>query len=124
MLHALLIRFEKLEQQKRTVLSKAEQLTIKQQQFRTAATECSTLTVLDHLVKVEAGFLQSIRERLPEAVPVRFSDRMGALLVNAVMLSPLKVKVPASAPMVLPEANPDLALIGPAWTRVREEMAD
>ena len=123
MLPAIRTRFEKLEQQKRTMLLDAAKLTSVRQHYRPTANAWSTLDVLDHLMKVEAGFLHAVREHLCEAVRVRFSDRIGGLLVNAVMLSPLRVKVPAKAAIVLPEASPDLPRINAGWACAREEMA-
>ncbi|MBV8865323.1 MAG: DinB family protein [Acidobacteriaceae bacterium] len=124
MIPAIRTQLEKLERQKQTMLSNAAQLTLRQQHFRPAATAWSSLNLLDHLMKVESGFLQGVRGQLPKGAPLRFSDRIGALLVITVMLSPMRVKVPPAAAISLPEQDPDLSLIGPAWARVREQMAD
>jgi len=82
------------------------------------------LDVLDHLVKVEEALLEAAHEQLPNGIPVTFKDRVGAFFVISVMRSPMRVKVPTSATMVLPEATTDSHDTAKRWSEVREQMAN
>lgn len=116
--------FEKLERRKQTVLSDVGGLSPAQARFQSEPAAWSALEVLDHLVKVERGFLEGVRKALPHGAPVPFLDRVKALAVIAVMQSPIRVKVPTSALTVLPEAATDLTGIVTRWDNVRHDMAD
>ena len=115
--------FERLQRQKETVFSGISTWSVERLQFRPEPASWSTLDVLDHLVKVEKGFLDAVQENLPECRPVTFRDRLGALMVICVMQSPIRVKVPASVAQVLPEKAMNLSMITEQWQATREEMA-
>jgi hypothetical protein len=115
--------FEKLERQKQTVLADVAGLSAAQLAFRPEAS-WSVLNVLDHLVKVEKAFVANVHGHLPNGMPVTLRDRVGGMAVIFVMQSPMRVKVPPAASMVLPEATVTLPETGARWAEVREEMAD
>ncbi len=114
----------KLETQKCDVLSEVARLSSTQLRFRPQPGDWSALDVLDHLVKVEESLLRTVRRHLPDGVAISARDRVGALLITSVMLSPMRVKVPASASMVLPAATMDLPAIVASWSSVRDQMAN
>jgi hypothetical protein len=80
--------------------------------------------VLDHLMKVEKASLEAVQEKLPDGTPITFRDRLGVLFINSLMRSPIRVKVPASAAVVLPQGTADLSGTVTAWGDVREQMAN
>ena len=75
-------------------------------------------------MKVEKGLLESVQDQLPNGTPLKFKDQMGALFIIAVMQSPMRVKVPASASMVLPDVMADTSETAVRWSEVREDMAN
>ena len=116
--------FERLETQKQKVLTDVAGLSAAQLRFRPEPTAWSVPDVLDHLIKVEKALLEAVQDQLPNGTPLKFKDRVGASFIIAVMHSPMRVKVPASASMVLPESRADSSKIAARWSEVREEMAD
>jgi len=114
---------EKLERQKSALLSDVASLGAEQIWFRPEPSSWSVADVLDHLVKVEQASLEAVRRQLPGDAPPALGDRMRAAIVILVMRSPVRVKVPASATQVLPEAA-DPAKSEPRWSEVRKEMGD
>lgn len=116
--------FEKLEMQKQKVLAGVARLSAAQLRFRPEPTGWSVSDVLDHLMKVEKALLETVQANLPDGTPLQLIDRVGALFIIAVMQSPIRVKVPASASMVLPDATADTSETAMRWSEVREEMAD
>ncbi len=121
---AILRRFETLERQKRSILSGVMRLSAAQLHFRPAPAVWSVLDVLDHLIKVEKAFLEAVQEQLPNGAPLTFRDRVRAWLLTAVMLMPIRVKVPASASIVWPQGTPDLPEAAASWNDVRRRMAN
>jgi hypothetical protein len=51
-------------------------------------------------------------------------DRIGAIFTIGLMLSPMRVKAPASATAILPQTTEDPAETALRWKEVRTEMAD
>lgn len=115
-------RFAKLEGQKRAVVAEVGALSAAQLNFRPGSGVWSVLDVVDHLIKVETGWLGAVRTELPDGKPVTLRDRVGAMVVNGVMRSPIRVRVPAGAEMVLPAPAVDREEAGARWDGVREEM--
>lgn len=116
--------FERLERQKRLVLSDLSRWSESAIRYRPEPAAWSAMDVVDHLVKVEKASLEGIHSQLPNEIPLTFKDRIGGLLVISVMKSPMRIKVPASVSMVLPESTPDQAAIARHWDEVRAEMGD
>lgn len=117
-------RFDKLERQKCEVLSVLARLSTPQLYFRPTPGAWCALEVLDHLIRVEESTLQTVREHLPNGISISLRDRAGGLFITSVMLSPMRVKVPPSASMVMPAATKDLSACAASWTEVREKMAN
>lgn len=90
-------RFERLERQKRSIVSGVVRLSAAQLRFRPAPAASSVLDVLDHSIRVERALLEAVREQLPNGAPLTFRDRVRAWLLIAIMLTPIRVKVAASA---------------------------
>jgi uncharacterized damage-inducible protein DinB len=124
MTRAILRRFERLERQKCSILSGVMRLSAAQLHFRPAPAAWSVLDVLDHLIRVEKALLEAVREHLPSGAPLTFRDRVRAWLLTAVMLTPIRVKVPASASVVWPERTADLPEAAASWDDVRGRMAN
>ena len=123
-MHASIKRtFLKLERQKAEMLGETAAWSAAGLRFRPEPGSWSALEVLDHVVKVEINVMDAARHNLPEGHPIGFKDRLGGLMVNAVMRSPKRVKVPASARMVLPEITADPALVIRRWDESRQAMA-
>jgi len=116
--------FERLEQEKAGLLSGISSWPEKLLRFRPGPAAWSTLDVLDHLVKVEKGFLSQVRSSLPEQHAVSIPGRLRAMMVNAVMRSSLRVKVPAGAEVVLPDNSADFHTIVAGWDETRRDLGD
>ena len=116
--------FEKLERQKETILLDIAGFSESQLRFRPGPDAWSILGVLDHLMKVEKAALQTVQGKLTNRVPLSFRDRAGAFFLISLMQSPMWVKVPASASMVLPESSADISGIVSSWRAVRAEWLD
>jgi uncharacterized damage-inducible protein DinB len=115
--------FDDLQRRKRAVLFGLSAWSEERLCLQPAPASWSALDVLDHLLKVEQGWLDAVRSNLPDGHPVALRDRLGAWAVLCVMRSPMRVKVPDSASQVLPEKAADLSLITQQWQAAREEMA-
>lgn len=114
-------KFERLQCQKLAVLSQMKGLTPEQLNLRPEPSGWSVLEVLDHVTKVESALLDNVRINLAQSASVTLKERAGAWLVVAVMLSPIRIKVPASATAVLPELT-SLAAIASNWDQIRSSM--
>lgn len=117
--------FATLERQKLALLSSVSTWSDARLRHRPEPSVWSALDLLDHLVKVEIGTLAALRSNLPNGSPVTLRDRFGALMVNAVMLSPKRIKVPASAAqLVLPEPAAEPSTILERWSELRLDISD
>ncbi len=115
--------FEKLEKQKNALISEVSTWSAERAKFRLNPDCWSSREVLDHLFKVEQACLSVARNNLSAGHPVTTKDRLGSCMVIGVMMSPMRVKVPAAAARVLPEAA-DLSVTVERWNQTRREMAD
>lgn len=116
--------FEKLERQKADVLSEISGWSAERLRFQPSPSSWSTLAVLDHLVKVEESLLLALQSSLPDGHSVPFKDRLGGLAVTCVMLSPMRVKVPTAAKIVVPDTVSDPLLVTNRWNKTRAELAN
>ena len=112
-----------LRTQTTALLSRIQPWSRAQHNFRPNLNDWSALEVLDHLSKVEQSILGALKSNLPQGHVVSLKDRVGGMIVNLVMRSPLKVKVPPGA-KVFPDAEPDLPAISRRWTEAQSEMAE
>ena len=115
-------RFERLERQKAALLSGISIWSTARLRFQPDPASWSVLDVLQHLVKVEEAFLRAVGANLPHGRALTLKDRVGALAVLGVMRSPIRVKVPARAATVAPEATEDLPLLTVHWDQAREKL--
>jgi len=116
-------QLQTLQTQTATLLFRVQPWSAAQLNFRLASKEWSTLEVLDHLSKVEQNVLSALKSNVSQGHAITLKDRIGSIMVNLVMLSPLKVKVPPGA-KVHPDAEPDLPAISRRWTEAQSEMAE
>jgi hypothetical protein len=115
-------RFSHLERQKQALLEDLATWPAARLSFRPAPSAWSALEVLDHLCRVERGWTLAVRRNLADGPQVTVRDRVGALVVNAVMRSPRRVKVPAAATAVLPAGAHDLPALASRWADGRLQM--
>ena len=120
---ALQRKFQKLQRQKQDVLSDLAGLSAAQLHFQPDSNSWCALDVLDHVIKTESTILAMVRQQLPNKNRVTLQNRAGAMLVNAIMRSPIRVKVPRQATMVLPSTESDLPDITANWSRTRDDIA-
>jgi len=116
--------FDRLERKKKGVLGEVRGYSAEELRFRPGVGEWSAIEVLDHLAKVERGLVDRVRRELPEGNPVTLKDGVGARMVILVMKSPMRVKVPRAAKVVLPEALASLAEVEERWSEGRKEMSE
>lgn len=90
--------------------------------FHPSPESWSAAGVLDHVVKVEAGILNTMQAHLPEGHPVTMNDQLRARLLITIMRSPMRVKVPVAAQAVLPGAEQDISGLIRLWQVVRTDM--
>ena len=111
-----------LERQKAAVLTGVEGWSPTRLHFRPAGNTWSTSQVLDHLVRVEASIVAATHGglRAPHRIGVR--DRLGTVFLTRIFRSDRRVKVPPSAPQILPEDQPDLDAIRQHWAEVRRDL--
>lgn len=117
-------RLDTLTRQKKGMLRQLSGWSEAQLSFRPNPTQWSALDMLDHLVKVEKAAHAAVFKNLPRGHPITLKDRLGAQAVFAVMRSPIRVKVPAAASVVLPEQTADLPKIEAHWNNVRQEILE
>ena len=115
--------FQTLELQKRALLDRIAAWPTEQRQFRPAPGRWSALDIVDHLVRMEETALVGVQTNLPHGHPVRIIDRLSGMLVNGLMRSPIRIRVPAGVPAVLPDGAADLDALGNRWAEIRKEMA-
>ncbi len=84
----------------------------------------SALDIVDHLVRVDSGILGAIRGNLVRPTVISVRDQIRGLIVNAVMLSPLRVKVPASATSALPQNAESLPELLARWEETSRAFAN
>ncbi len=121
---ALSKAFQRLEREKQALLSAVASECAEAMSRRPEPGCWSRAEVLDHLAKVEEACVNSVQANLKHSRPVRLQHRLKALMVNGVMRTPLRVKVPASAKGVLPAAAADVGVVREQWSEVRRRLAE
>jgi hypothetical protein len=97
--------------------------TPKQLCFRCTPTSWCALEALDHVIKTESGIFDEMQKHLPQRLRPPCSDGFRCSVVNEVMRSPFKVRVPLEvASIVLPEMTREQADLIAVWKTVREQM--
>jgi hypothetical protein len=114
---------DKLNLQKQSLLASIRDLPGSKLALRPQADAWCVLDVVDHLMKVERAMVDEFERNVALKNPVTLADRLRAYGVLGVMLSPLRVKVPASASSTLPEVNSSFFEMVEQWTQFRSQMA-
>lgn len=115
--------FAKLERQKAETLGLIEDWSASRLAYRPAADAWSAIEVLDHVVKVESGIIAAARRGLQKPHRIGLRDRVGFLFIERVFRSRRRVKVPSSAPQVLPDSNATPAAVRERWAESRDDLA-
>ncbi len=93
---------------------------------RPAHEQWSAAELLNHIVKVESGILETVRQKLSlqDRDPVKLGDRFGSLVVRNVMRSSLRIKVPPEVSSVLPDKDATVEAAAAGWERVRQQWRE
>ncbi len=118
-----MVNLSELEKQKAETLDLLQGWAPARLKYRPMAGAWTAAEVIDHIAKVERGIIGAAQQGLlkPHGVGVR--DRLGFLFLERVFRTPRRVKVPESAPQVLPEPDVSLSTAGPRWDESRQELA-
>ncbi len=113
--------FTRLEERRRSLEERLARLTAAQRDFRPAPEAWSSLQVARHVQLTERAIAASLR-RGAGAVPARrsFKQRVGNLVVGAVLRLGIRVRLPIRA--VTPEDALDLDAIRGEWERERGDL--
>ena len=120
MLPELTRALHRLERRKAAMLQMLQDWPAGNLNLRPAPGSWSAAQVIDHIARVEDGILQTVKANLEQPHPLTRDDRVGSLIVRCVMRSPLKVKVPASAPAMIPGESASMADATARWAEARE----
>jgi DinB superfamily len=113
-------QFEQLESRKEAFLHTIFAWTPAQLRFRPLPDSWCALEVLDHVVKTETGIFAEMRSNFAVARTTALAHRCCAFLLNTLMSSPVRLKVPAEvAPLVLPDNAPHLRAMLASWSAAR-----
>ncbi len=113
-----------LEQQKTQMLDTLRDWSPARLAYRPAANAWSAVEMLDHIVKVENAITDAARRGLQNPHRIGPRDRLGFLFLDRVFRSNRRVKVPASASLVLPDKDLDLQSVTHRWDASRKELAE
>jgi hypothetical protein len=117
-------RFDDLEKKRDEFLRTVFSWTPGQLRFRPTPSAWSALQVVDHVLKTERGIFSEMQTNLPGARKSPFKHRIRGSLLNALMSSPVRLKVPAAAMIVLPSTTPDLHEMAAAWNTIRRDQKE
>ncbi len=112
-------RFDSLERSKSAILQTVSTWTPEQLAFRPAAGTWSAAEILDHIARTEGGIVLSVRGNIAAPQPLGKKDRLTSFVVRCIMRSPLKVKVPADVPAILPSETVTAPQAIAAWDKAR-----
>ena len=126
MLPILQRRFRALENSKSAMLEQLRALPADRLSEHPIPGKWSAAELIDHIARVEGGILGVVKQKVGETQrePVKVGDRVGSLIVRNVMRSPLRVKVPEQASVVMPSSTVSAAEAVAEWDRVREQWHD
>ena len=117
--------FAGLERQKADILVRVRDWPADRLAYRSAAREWSAAEIIDHVVKVEHAILGAVRRGVQEPQephPVGVADRLRSLLIYLLFRTPYRVRVPRSAPEVLPAQDVDLDDAIAHWNATRIDL--
>jgi hypothetical protein len=110
-----------LENQKTDLLSQLESWPTDKLSYRPGP-NWSVLEVLDHIVRTEIAILSAARIGLERPHHIGVGDRLRTRLIQKIFSSDRKVKVPASAGLVLPGSDLHLSEIADRWNDCRADL--
>ena len=115
----IIVQFDGLEKKKHAFLHTVSSWTPCQLRFRPTPAAWSALQVLDHVVKTEREIFAAAQSGLNQSRTSPLGDRIRGSLLNALMSSPARLKVPAAAALILPDNSKDLPELTDDWISVR-----
>jgi len=124
MAYRITSQFERIEKQKQTFLHFLSSWTPQQLRFKPSATSWSALEVIDHVLKTESGIFAEMQSNLPLSRTTTFQNRFRGFLLNTLMSSPVRLKVPVRLSVVLPGTARDLSELAAAWSHVRTRQKE
>lgn len=126
MLPILQRRFRALENSKTAILDQLRTVPQDRLDERPSTDRWSAAELISHLARVEAGMLQSVKQKLAEEdeARIKLRDRVGSLIVRNVMRSPLRVKVPAEPVTTQPEQHARAEDALAEWERTRQDWQE
>jgi hypothetical protein len=112
-----------LELQKRELLNELTGWPSSRLTYRISSGEWSALQMLDHIVRTEHEILAAVY-RNEGSINHRFglTDRLRNRLLIALFRTDRRVKVPASAALVLPDNEAELPALTAQWSQVRDKL--
>jgi hypothetical protein len=114
--------FDCLQGQKRNFLDQLSGWTEEEKRWTDSPASWSAVCVLDHLVKVESAALLHLKSGILGANKVTIREKIAAHMVFVAMKLPTRIKVPASAQVVLPSQSPQEDEIVQLWHALRSDM--
>jgi hypothetical protein len=112
-----------LERRKSAYLAEVANWPTAALKFRPQPQTWCALEILDHLIKTEKNITAMMLTNLKSANPLSLGDRVRGVMMLALFYSPVRVKVPGAAAVVLPQPPGDLSEIIEDWKRTREFMS-
>lgn len=121
----LLRSLSRLEWRTRSLIDQLCTWSPEQLRFRPSPTSWSALELIEHLMLAERAVLQTMRSNLGEGRDVRMIDRLRSAMVLAMMVSPLRLKVPHEVNQLNPsKMQPDLMSLRDSWREDRRALAE
>ncbi|WP_263413395.1 DinB family protein [Terriglobus aquaticus] len=123
MLPILQRRFRALENSKSAMLDQLSGIPAARLNERPSANSWSAAELISHVANVEREVLEAVKHKMAETdeASIKLRDRVGSLIVRNVMRAPLRVKVPAEVPGVLPDENANADQAMAEWQSIREQ---
>jgi uncharacterized damage-inducible protein DinB len=115
-------QLEALERKTQALLDELETWPEELLQAHPPAGGWSVLEVLDHVIRVEAAAIGAVRAEAGTGRRISWIDRGRGVMVRLVLVTPIRLKVPAGAPGVVPKAPPTFSRCVQRWQRIREEL--
>jgi uncharacterized damage-inducible protein DinB len=115
--------FAKIEQQKADLLAQISPWSPARLTHCPAPGQWSVAQMLDHLVKVESEITAAAKRGWNRPQRIRLRDRVGFLFLDQLFRTRVRVKVPVSAPQVLPARDLQVSAVCQRWCDVRTEIA-
>ncbi|MGB1205675.1 MAG: DinB family protein [Chitinophagales bacterium] len=116
--------FVKFQKQKAAFLAHIENATTKQRSFKPAPTSWCMTEVADHLAISEVQVLEFLNkyEARPLTLMTKLKGNLNRLLLNFVLNSPLKVKIPNGVDTLVPSQNIDFETVKTNWEQTTQSF--